>query len=244
MAMEGAAHGEGSTEQPGDSHRTLEELEARLAEILESPKSEGRLELIVRRPEVDAREVLETAELDPAEGLVGDSWRLRGSSRTPDGSSHPDMQLTLMSSRVISLLAGSRERWALAGDQLYVDLDLSAGNLPPGTRLALGTAVVEITDQPHTGCKKFVGRFGADALRFVSSPTGRRSNLRGIYAKVVRAGAIRAGDRITRLGGSRAPGAALRSLGTDRRSSHVPSDGSRQIQDRNFVQGIRGVKSI
>ena len=148
--------------------------------------------------EVDAREVLETAELDPAEGLVGDSWRLRASSRTPDGAPHPDIQLTLMSSRVISLLAG---------DQLYVDLDLSAGNLAPGTRLALGTAVVEITVQPHTGCKKFVARFGADALRLVSSPTGRRSNLRGIYAKVVQAGAIRAGDRITRLGGSRAPGA-------------------------------------
>lgn len=202
MALEGAAHGEGSTEQPGDSHRTLEELEAGLTEILESPKTEGRLELIVRRPQVDAREVLETAELDPAEGLVGDSWRLRGTSRTPDGSPHPDMQLTLMSARVISLVAGSRERWPLAGDQLYVDLDLGAVNLPPGMRLALGTAVVEITDQPHTGCKKFVERFGADALRFVSSPTGRRSNLRGIYAKVVQAGAIRVGDRVRKIGGN------------------------------------------
>jgi len=194
MRYEGTGPGPGSAQAPGASHRTLAELEAGLAEIRESPKDGGRVELIVRRPQVGAREVVEAAELDPAEGLVGDSWRLRPSRRTPDGSPHPDMQLTLMSSRVISLVAGMKERWALGGDQLYVDLDLSTENLPPGTRLAVGTAVVEITDQPHTGCKKFVERFGADALRFVSTPEARSLNLRGIYARVVRAGAIRGGE--------------------------------------------------
>jgi hypothetical protein len=181
------------------THRTLEELETGLDEIRDSPKSEGRLELIVRRPEVDAREVLERGELDRAEGLVGDNWRLRGSGGKPDGSPAPETQLTLMSSRAISLVAGTRDRWSLAGDQLFVDLDLSAVNLPPGTRLALGSAVVEITAKPHTGCKKFAQRFGRDALRFVSSPVGRRLNLRGLYAKVLQPGAIQVGDRVRKL---------------------------------------------
>lgn len=199
MAQEGTVRDAGSADRPGDSHRTLAELEAGLDEIRESPKDDGRVELIVRRPEVGAREVVEAAELDPAEGLVGDSWRLRPSRRTPDRSPHPDMQLTLMSSRVVSLVAGKKERWALAGDQLYVDLDLSTENLPPGTRLAVGTAVIEITDQPHTGCKKFVERFGAAALRFVSTPQARRLNLRGIHARVIDAGAIRVGDHVRKV---------------------------------------------
>lgn len=180
-------------------HLTMEELEASLDEIRAAPRDEGVLHLIVRRPGIDQREVLQEAELDLAEGLVGDTWKIRSSSRTPDGSSHPDMQLNIMNARVIALLARQPDRWALAGDQLYVDLDLSAANLPPGTRLALGSAVVEVTDQPHTGCKKFAERFGTDALRFVNSPPGRELRLRGINAKVVRPGRIAVRELVRKI---------------------------------------------
>lgn len=178
----------------GVRHLTAAELEAGLDEIRRSPKDEGPLELIVRRPRVDEREVLEEGELDPSEGLVGDSWSERGSSRTPDGSAHPDMQLNIMNARVISLVAQGRERWPLAGDQLYLDLDLSVENLPAGTRLALGEALIEVSAQPHTGCKKFVSRFGLEAMKFVNSGVGRELNLRGINARVIRRGLIRVGD--------------------------------------------------
>jgi hypothetical protein len=178
---------------------TMEELEGGLDEIRRSPKDAGVLELIVRRPRTDEREVLEVGELDPAEGLVGDTWKTRGSSRTLDGSSHPDMQLTIMNSRLIALVALQRDRWPLAGDQLFLDMDLSTENLPPGTRLALGTAVIQITDQPHTGCRKFAGRFGLDAIEFISSPMGKQMRLRGIYAKVVQPGVIRVGDVAKKL---------------------------------------------
>jgi len=175
-------------------HMTTEELEAGLDEIRRSPKDAGRLVLIVRRPRVDEREVLAEGELNTSEGLVGDGWKDRGSSRTPDGSAHPEMQLNIMNARAIALLAQGEERWPLAGDQLYLDLDLSGENLPAGTRLALGEAVIEVTAQPHTGCKKFVARFGLEAMKFVNSPVGRGLNLRGINARVVRPGVIRVGD--------------------------------------------------
>ncbi|MFL6335939.1 MAG: MOSC domain-containing protein [Pyrinomonadaceae bacterium] len=175
-------------------HLTAAELEAGLAEIRRSPRDAGLLELIVRRPRVDEREVLAEGELDPSDGLVGDSWKERGSSRTPDGSAHPEMQLNIMNARVIALVAQERERWRLAGDQLYLDLDLSGENLPAGTRLALGEALIEVTAQPHTGCKKFVARFGVEAMKFVNSSVGRELHLRGINARVIRGGAIRIGD--------------------------------------------------
>lgn len=179
---------------------TKQELEAGLDAIRRSPADVGTVELIVRRPAENEREVLEEGRLDLVEGLVGDMWRTRGSKRTADGSAHPEMQLTLMNARVTDLVAaGDRERWALAGDQLHVDLDLSAANLPPGTRLALGSAVIEVTAQPHTGCAKFRARFGAAAHTFVNTKAHRHLRLRGLNAKVVVAGTVRTGETIRRL---------------------------------------------
>ena len=155
--------------------------------------------MIVRRPALDEREVLESAELDLDVGLVGDTWSQRPSTRTADGSPHPHMQVTLMNARAVALIAGSRANWPLAGDQLYVDLHLGAEELPPGTQLRIGTAVVEVTDQPHRGCAKFTRRFGLDAMRFVNSEVGVRLNLRGINAKVVVPGTITTGDVIERV---------------------------------------------
>jgi hypothetical protein len=180
-------------------HLTMNELEAGLDEIRQAPKDNGPLRLIVRRPNVDQREVLEEAELHPAEGLIGDSWRLRSSSRTPDRSPHPEMQLNIMNARVTALVAQDKDRWQLAGDQLYLDMDLSADNLPPGTQLAIGEAIIEVTPLPHTGCKKFVARFGLDAMMFVNSVLGRELQLRGINAKVIQSGTIRVGDSAKKI---------------------------------------------
>jgi hypothetical protein len=178
---------------------TADELQAGLDRIRRSPSTDGTVELIVRRPAVDEREVVDEAELDVVAGLVGDTWLERGSRATEDGSANPKAQLTLMNARLAELVAGTRGRWQLAGDQLYVDLDLSKENLPPGTRLALGTAVIEATGEPHTGCAKFSARFGSDALRFINSPQGRALQLRGINARVVTAGRVRRGDAIRKL---------------------------------------------
>jgi hypothetical protein len=180
-------------------HLTREELEAGLDAIRAAPKDEGRLELIVRRPQIGLREVLDEGELDLFAGLLGDSWNWRHSKRTPDGSPHPDMQINIMNARVTALLAADRERWQLAGDQLYLDLDLSVANLPAGTQLAIGSAVIEVTPLPHTGCAKFVSRFGVDAMKFVNSALGRELCLRGINARVVQGGVIRVGQTARKI---------------------------------------------
>src|SRR6266850_1674203 len=180
-------------------HLTMKELEAGLDMIRQSPKDDGVLDLIVRRVAINEREVLEEGELHLEEGLVGDNWRPRGSSSTPDGSAHPDMQLNIMNSRVIALVAQDKDRWQLAGDQLFIDMDLGAENLPPGTQLSLGAAVIEVSSQPHTGCQKFVARFGLDAVKFVNSDVGKELHLRGINAKVVQSGRIRVGDVVRKI---------------------------------------------
>lgn len=187
---------EASDALAGVTHFDLATLEAGLPHVLSSPKDGGTLELIVRRPAVGEREMLSEATLDAAEGLVGDTWRARGSSSRPDGSANPKAQITIMNARVAELVAGDRGRIQLCGDQLYVDLDLADDNLPAGTRLAIGTAVVEVTDDPHTGCRKFMDRFGKDAHRFVNAKRERRLNLRGVNAVVAVPGVVRAGDPV------------------------------------------------
>jgi hypothetical protein len=180
-------------------HLTTSELEAGLDDIFRSPKDGGVLEMIVRRPQVGEREILAEGQLDLVEGLVGDSWKLRSSSRTADGMPHPDMQLNVINSRLVALVSQDRSRWHLAGDQLYVDFDLSEGNVPAGTRLAIGSAVIEVTAEPHTGCSKFVERFGLDAMKFVNASERRDLHLRGINARVVQPGGVRVGDAISKL---------------------------------------------
>lgn len=172
-------------------HRGRAELDAGLADVTRAPAACGCLELIVARPRENARSVLERARLDTEHGLDGDYWHLGGTADKRD-------QLTLMATRAAALIA-EREHWPLAGDQLYVDLDLSRANLPPGTRLAVGAAVIEISDEPHLGCSKFRDRFGRDALKLFNSRDGRQLQLRGVNAFVVRGGTIVTGDNVEKL---------------------------------------------
>jgi len=175
-------------------HLTMQELEAALDHLREAPKDEGVLHLIVCRPAVEERRVLDMAELDPLKGLIGDNWIVRGSSKTPNGGPHPEMQINIMNSRVTALVAQDKERWPLAGDQLYIDMDLSKENLPAGARIQVGSAVLEVSPLPHTGCHKFVARFGVEAMKFVNSEVGRELCLRGINAKVVQGGVVKVGQ--------------------------------------------------
>jgi len=172
-------------------HLTTEEIEANLSYVIESPADNGTLKLIVRRPREDEREVLEAGELDTEKGLVGDDWL------TDDGN--PEAQITIINARIIELLAQDPERRKLAGDQLYIDLSLTDENLPHGAKLQIGSAILEVTPKPHNGCKKFVERFGLDAMKFVNSPVGKQYHLRGIYAKVVQSGTIRQGDAVKKV---------------------------------------------
>lgn len=184
----------------------MAELEAGMEYIRQSPKDHGTLKMIVRRPQDDGRETVTEAEITLTDGLVGDNWRQRGSKHMPDGSANPEAQITVMNARIIALVARSEERWPLAGDQLFVDLDLSEENLPPGTRLAIGTLVVEVSAVPHTGCRKFSDRFGVEAMKFVNSPEGRQLHLRGINTRVVQPGTIRVGDVVRKVSRDHIPG--------------------------------------
>lgn len=176
---------------------TLDQLTTQWEQIPTAPRDHGRLEWIVARPQLGERICLDHAELDQQAGLIGDNWRVRGSRHTPDGSANIDQQITLMNSRVIQLISGDRDQWALAGDQLFVDFDLSEAHLPAGTYLSIGSAILMITAKPHTGCKKFSDRFGIDALEFISDR--RADRLRGVNARVIRAGTIKLGDTVSKL---------------------------------------------
>ena len=175
-------------------HLNMDELNAGLDHIRQTPADNGVLQLIARRPAIGERELLQEAQLDTVEGLVGDNWKNRNAPRDPN----PLAQLTLMNARSAELVSGDRQLWPLAGDQLYVDLNLGLANLPAGTRLGIGSAVIEVTTEPHTGCKKFVERFGMDAMLFVNGDEGRALCLRGINTRVVEAGTIRLGDAVTK----------------------------------------------
>ncbi|MYD93999.1 MAG: MOSC domain-containing protein [Chloroflexi bacterium] len=181
------------------SQLTSQELEAGLDHIRQSPADGGPLEMIVQRPAVEQRQVVGEGELDVEAGLIGDSWQSRGSPRTPDGGPNLAAQVTVINARLIALLARTEDRWPLAGDQLVIDIDLSEDNLPPGAQLAIGDAVLEISAEPHTGCAKFAQRFGHDALRFISTPTGQALRLRGVNTRVIQSGPIRLGDLATKL---------------------------------------------
>ena len=151
--------------------------------------------MIVSRPAVDERAVLDEGELIVGKGLAGDNYL----DRYGDDEPNPEAQLNLMNSRSVDLVAdGERDRWPLAGDQFFVDLDLSESNVPAGTRLAIGGAVIEVSPKPHNGCAKFADRFGLDAARFVNTKDGTR--LRGINAMVIEPGVVRTGDTIEKLG--------------------------------------------
>ena len=180
-------------------HLNMEELNAGLEEIRQAPTDGGSLQMISRRPEIEERELVQEGQLDVTEGLVGDNWKTRGSKQDPPREANPKTQLTLMNSRVADLVAGSEERWPLAGDQLFVDLNLGLDNLPAGTRLSVGSAVIEVSAEPHTGCKKFVERYGMDAMTFVNTEEGKQMCLRGINTKIVESGAIRVGDTVSKV---------------------------------------------
>jgi hypothetical protein len=178
---------------------TDRDFEPLLAGIREAPRDAGLLEMIVRRPAVDEREVLTTAVLDPTVGLVGDGWIERGSRHTADGRANPQSQVTLINTRVLRAIEPDEARWPLAGDQLYVDFDLGQEALPAGSGIAVGSAVLVVSEQPHTGCAKFSARFGSDALRWINSSVGRELRMRGLNARVVEGGTVRTGDAVRRV---------------------------------------------
>jgi hypothetical protein len=192
-------------------HLSRKRLVAGLGQIRDSPRDGGKLVMVVRRPASGQRAVLAEAALDQVTGLDGDNWLSRGSTRTPDGSADPQRQVTVMNARVAELIAGGTDRMPLAGDQLYLDLDLSLDNLPAGSLLAVGQAVLQVSEAPHLGCAKFVERFGVEAMRFVNSRVGRQWRLRGMNARVVVPGTVRLGDLAAKLPPAAVAGSSLES---------------------------------
>lgn len=178
---------------------TFDELMGAWADMIPSPIESGTVEMIVRRPETDAREHIQEGQLSTVDGLVGDNWLARGSSSTPDGSAHPEAQITLMSTRIIDIIAQDKDNWDLAGDQFFVDFDLSMENLPAGSHIQVGSAILEISEKPHTGCAKFAKRYGAPARKFVMTDEGKQARLRGVNARVIQAGPVKVNDIIKKL---------------------------------------------
>jgi MOSC domain-containing protein YiiM len=180
-------------------HRSFAELQQGLPFILAAPQDDGVLRSIVERPSHGERLTPKASEVSLARGVHGDHWEKGCWRTTEDGKPDPDVQICIMSARCIELIAGSIENWPPAGDNLFIDMDLTPANMPPGQRFAIGTALFEITGVPHNGCDQFIARFGRDAVLFVNTGDGKRLRLRGIYARVIKDGRIAAGDRVAKL---------------------------------------------
>ena len=184
-------------------HLSLAELQAGLPVILDAPKDGGVLQAIVTRPAHGERRDLDSSLVSLEHGVHGDHWAQGCWKMTADGRPDPDVQVCLMNARCIQHIAGGRENWPPAGDNLFIDMDLTPDNVPPGQRLAIGSAIIEITDTPHNGCASFIARYGRDACVFVNTGEGKRLRLRGIYARVVQDGRITAGDTVNKIAGAR-----------------------------------------
>lgn len=214
--MSDANPGGATTAVPGMitcmEHLSAAELEAGRAHVLDAPRDVGRLALVVRRPDQGERDVVESGQLDARLGLVGDNWLARGSRSTPDGSAHPLKQITVMNVRVAELVAGGLDHAPMCGDQLYVDYEIGSDNLPVGALLSIGSAVLEVTAPPHTGCVKFVDRFGGEAMRFVNSGEGRAHRWRGMNTRVVLPGRVAVEDVVRKLTDAELDGTRLRAM--------------------------------
>lgn len=182
-----------------ETYRTRAELEAALPDILAAPAETGRLDLIVSRPSKGQRQMPDAAELTSAAGVAGDHWSAGCWMSTEDGQPHPDVQICMMCSRTIRAIAGPLEAWPPAGDNLFLDFDLTPSNCPPGTRLGIGSTELLVTEVPHNGCQSFIDRYGRDACLFVNTGEGKRLRLRGIYARVIRDGRVAVGDAVRKL---------------------------------------------
>lgn len=178
---------------------TTDQIVSGLPQVKDSPADGGKVEFIVVRPSEGVRELRESVYVSSESGVEGDKWKTSRGHDTPDAGPDPRVQVTLMNARILRLISGGEERMPLAGDNLVVDLDLSESNIPPGQRLSVGEVVVEVTDVPHNGCGSFLERYGRDAVKFVNSPEGKRMHLRGLHAKVVRAGVVRVGDEVRKV---------------------------------------------
>lgn len=179
-----------------DAFKTVADLQTAMPHILEAPTDAGRLDLIVARPSEGARSTPDRVLLSYDGGVAGDHWAKGCWKSTEDGAPHPDVQICIMMSRVIGAIAGPVDRWAPAGDNLFIDMNLTPDNTPPGTRLALGSAELEITEEPHNGCQSFIDRYGRDACLFVNTGVGKQNRFRGIYARVIKDGEVAVGDTV------------------------------------------------
>lgn len=180
-------------------HRTREELASALPYVAASPKDGGSVALIVVRPDHGRRETPDRVRISAQDGVEGDHWSKGCWLETDDGAPHPDVQINLMCTRAAEVIAGDPALWPAAGNNFFVDIDLSPDNLPAGTRLALGTAEIEITDQPNKGCQVFIDHYGRDACIFVNTGPGWSLRMRGLYARVVQNGDVRLDDRIRKV---------------------------------------------
>lgn len=181
------------------THVTTAIIEKQLPYVEASPKDNGVIKLIVVRPKTNKRQILDSCFISYEKGMEGDNWTLGCWKTTEDGSPHPDVQIAITNYRIHEIFSNLDKDRALAGDNLFVDLDLSERNLKAGDRLALGSAIIKITSVPHNGCGKFKERFGIDALKFVNSPIGKQMHLRGIYAKVIQNGIVSVNDTIKKI---------------------------------------------